>query len=128
MASFYVVGGEYADTNFKKIAEGKTEERYGPFASEQEAQAEWRALTGKTVDNAMIRYFIRADQTDETIEQYYVQGGEYSDASFTTIAKLETYGPFTKPEAIIFWRGITAKTVDNAMVRYGIASAAELRK
>ncbi len=126
--SFYVVGGEYADTNFKKIAAGKTEERYGPYATEKEAHDQWRALTGKTVDNAMVRYFIRGEQDDQG-EHYYVHGGEYADTSFTKIAagaSHEKYGPFTKQEAIIFWRGITAKTVDNAMMRYDIATEAEL--
>ena len=47
--------GEYADTDFEVIAEGKKLESYGPFAR-QEALNTWRALTGKTVDNAMIRY------------------------------------------------------------------------
>ena len=52
---YYVVGGEYADTAFTQIAAGHKEERYGPF-DEHEAHVCWRALTGKTVDNAMIRY------------------------------------------------------------------------
>lgn len=59
--TYYVVGGEYADTSFTVIAPGHTEERFGPF-EEQEAHICWRALTGKSVDNAMVRYFIRSTE------------------------------------------------------------------
>jgi hypothetical protein len=52
---WFVVGGEYADTSFDVIAPGKQLESHGPF-SRQDALNKWRELTGKTVDNAMIRY------------------------------------------------------------------------
>lgn len=52
---WYVVGGEYADTDFDVIAAGKTLEVHGPF-ERQSAMNKWRELTGKTVDNAMVRY------------------------------------------------------------------------
>ena len=62
---YYVVGGEYADTTFTQIAPGHVEERFGPFA-EREAHECWRALTGKTVDNAMVRYDLcTAEQLDQ---------------------------------------------------------------
>lgn len=131
-AKYYVVGGEYADTSFSRIAEGKTEERFGPF-SEKEAHDFWRGITGKTVDNAMIRFFIKSEG-DVGGKAYYVVGGEYADTSFTAIAAgktLETYGPFTKEEALKQWRSVTGKTVDNAMVRYDIATEdkiSDLRK
>jgi Domain of unknown function (DUF4170) len=51
---FFVLGGEYADTTFTRMQPGQEEERYGPF-SEKEAYDHWRSLTGKTVDNALIR-------------------------------------------------------------------------
>ena len=54
---WYVVGGEYADTDFCHLADGHELETYGPFPR-TEALAVWRALTGKTVDNAMVRYNI----------------------------------------------------------------------
>lgn len=57
-ARFFVVGGEYADTSFTEPAAGTTLERHGPF-EETEARNLWRSLTGKTVDNAMVRYDIR---------------------------------------------------------------------
>jgi hypothetical protein len=56
-AVWYVVGGEYATTDFTHIAEESRLESYGPFVR-REALAVWRALTSKTVDNAMVRYDI----------------------------------------------------------------------
>jgi len=124
---YYVVGGEYADTGFTQIAAGQKEERFGPF-DEREAHVCWRALTGKTVDNAMVRYFIRSED-EAASDEWYVVGGEYADTGFETIAagrQLETYGPFARQEALNKWRELTGKTVDNAMVRYDLCSAAEL--
>ncbi|MCR6632105.1 MAG: DUF4170 domain-containing protein [Magnetospirillum sp.] len=124
---YYVVGGEYADTGFTQIAAGHKEERFGPF-DEHEAHVCWRALTGKTVDNAMIRYFIRSDDNSAS-EEWFVVGGEYADTSFEVIAvgkQLESYGPFGRQDALNKWRELTGKTVDNAMVRYDLCSAAEL--
>ncbi len=118
---FFVVGGEYADTSFEKIVDGEDPEVYGPFP-EREAKEFWRSITGKTVDNAMVRYFLEpAEQPNKKI--YWVVGGEYADTTFTTIVEgqeLEVYGPFENREALGFWRGITAKTVDDALVRYDI--------
>ncbi len=118
---FYVVGGEYADTNFTIPAPGTELESHGPF-SEREAKICWRELTGKTVDNAMVRYFLKAaEQTNSKI--YWVVGGEYADTSFTKTAngkQIEVYGPFEKWEALGFWRGFTSKSVDDALVRYDI--------
>lgn len=118
---YYVVGGEYADTNFTVPASGAEIETHGPF-SEREAKICWRELTGKTVDNAMVRYFLKAaEQTNSKI--YWVVGGEYEDSSFTKLAtgkELEVFGPFEKWEALGFWRGLTSKSVDDALVRYDI--------
>jgi hypothetical protein len=125
---YYVVGGEYADTSFTTIAPGHAEERFGPF-EEHEAHECWRAITGKTVDNAMVRYFIRADET-QPAEQWYVVGGEYADTSFRDIASgrsLQTFGPFARKEAMDKWRELTGKTVDCAMTRFDLCSAEELR-
>jgi hypothetical protein len=55
--TWYVAGGEYADTDFSHLAPGQKLESYGPFPR-SEARAVWRALTGKTVDNCMVRYDI----------------------------------------------------------------------
>ena len=118
---YYVVGGEYADTNFTVPASGAEIETHGPF-SEREAKICWRDLTGKTVDNAMVRYFLKAaEQTNS--KKYWVVGGEYEDTSFTRLAagkELEVFGPFEKWEALGFWRGLTSKSVDDALVRYDI--------
>ena len=118
---FYVVGGEFADTNFSVLAPGTSLERYGPF-TEREAKIRWRELTGKTVDNAMVRYFLKAsEQSNKKI--YWVVGGEYADTTFTSLVRgkeLEVFGPFEKWEALGFWRGLTSKTVDDALVRYDI--------
>lgn len=124
--SYYVVGGEYADTSFTTIAEGRPEERHGPF-SEKDAHDFWRAITGKTVDNAMIRYFIKPDEAVAG-RVFYVTGGEYADATFTRIDHPETYGPFTRAEAMDHWRAVTGRTVDNALVRYDIASGDEVKR
>lgn len=124
---FYVIGGEYADTSFTIIAEGKAEERFGPLP-EKEAHDLWRSLTGKTVDNAMVRYRIKPVE-DVVGDVWYVVGGEYASTAFSRIAdghKLETYGPFSRPEALAVWRSITAKSVDNAMSRYDIVTPEEL--
>ncbi len=118
---YYVIGGEYADTNFTVPAPGTELEKHGPF-SERAAKICWRELTGKTVDNAMVRYFLKAsEQTNSKI--YWVVGGEYGDSSFTNLAagkELEVFGPFEKWEALGFWRGMTSKSVDDALVRYDI--------
>ena len=123
---FYVIGGEYADTSFKTIATGKTEERHGPL-SEKDAHDLWRALTGKTVDNALVRYRVKPVE-ESAGDQWFVIGGEYSGTDFVKIAegcKLETYGPFSRPEALAVWRSITSKSVDNAMARYDIVTPEE---
>jgi hypothetical protein len=129
IGNYYVIGGEYADTTFNSMAPGATEERYGPF-SEKEAHDTWRALTGKTVDNALVRYRIKpADEVAEAV--WLVVGGEYADVDFARIAlghKLETYGPFVRAEALAVWRSITAKTVDSALTRYDIVTAEELKE
>jgi hypothetical protein len=70
---FYVVGGEYADTNFVTLAAGHKLESYGPFPR-SEARAVWRALTGKTVDNAMVRYNIVGPEELEALKSASVQG------------------------------------------------------
>jgi hypothetical protein len=124
---FYVIGGEYADTSFTEIASGHEEERHGPY-SENEARDVWRALTGKTVDNALIRYRIRPEH-EVLGEVWFVAGGEYADTGFNKLAAghgLECYGPYSRPEARAVWRALTGKTVDNAMIRYNIVTAEAL--
>ena len=58
MAGFWVVGGEYADTGFERLAKGAREERHGPFMSYDEAYATWQARARATIDDAMVRFRI----------------------------------------------------------------------
>jgi hypothetical protein len=125
--TFWVIGGEYADTSFSALANGAEEERYGPF-TESGAHECWRALTGKTVDNAMVRYFVK-NEAAAPGKDFHVVGGEYSGTDFKTIVagkSLEIYGPFEKGEATAFWRGITSQTVDSALHRYDLVTTEEL--
>ncbi|MGE4063565.1 MAG: DUF4170 domain-containing protein [Rhodospirillaceae bacterium] len=121
---FYVIGGEYADTSFREPYPGTKLETYGPFATEREAKLRWRELTGQSIDNAMVRYFISSDEPGAaTRKNFWVVGGEYADSSFTRLAsgaELEVYGPFEQSEALGFWRALAAKTMDDALMRYDI--------
>ncbi|MGE4527272.1 MAG: DUF4170 domain-containing protein [Rhodospirillaceae bacterium] len=122
---FYVVGGEYADTAFARPASGVTLESRGPM-TEAEAHALWRELTGKTVDNAMVRYMV---EERDAAEPAYVVGGEYADTGFARLAQgkaLEVFGPFSPADALAQWRAKTASTVDSCLHRYDVVSAAEL--
>lgn len=121
---FYVVGGEYADTSFSRLAPGCEMESHGPM-SEREAHDLWRDLTGRTVDNAMVRYMVEERRATAPA---YVIGGEYADTSFRRLApgrELEVWGPFSPAEALIQWRAKTASTVDSCLHRYDVVSAAE---
>lgn len=118
---FYVIGGEYTDSSFSRPVEGQPLETYGPF-SEDEAKTFWRDITGRTVDNAMVRYVVKADDQIGG-DNFYVVGGEYADTTFTVLADgkaKSVYGPFTREEALSFWRGITSQTVDSCLHRYDI--------
>src|ERR1044071_8302385 len=114
MERYWVVGGEYEGTDFRRIAGGKGEQRYGPFDSFEKARAEWAARSMVAVDNAHVRYRIDKDDARE----YWVVGGRYADASFTRIAgggKEERLGPFkTERKALDVWRQKAWETVDDA--------------
>ena len=127
--NFFVLGGEYSDTSFSTIADGKAEERHGPY-SYAEARDIWRALTGKTVDNCLIRYRIKPE-SEVSGNVWYVAGGEYESTAFEHMApdhKFESYGPFSRAEAVAVWRAMTSKSVDNAMIRYSIVASRELER
>jgi len=91
--------------------------------------AMWRSLSAKSVDNCMVRYYVRAIE-EEDEEQWFVAGGEYADTNFNKIAKgekLEIYGPYgDRQQAVAVWRAITGKTVDDAHHRYDIVNAPRL--
>ena len=121
---FYVVGGEYADTSFREPFPGTQLETYGPFATEREAKVRWRELTGHSIDNAMVRYFIQSAATGAAkAKNHWVVGGEYADSGFSRLApgkELEVYGPFEHGEALGFWRALASKSIDDALMRYDI--------
>ncbi len=126
---YFVVGGEYADTTFTEFAIGHGEERFGPF-DERAAHECWRALTGKTVDNAMVRYFIRAEDK-RAGENWYVTGGEYAETDFIRMAPghpLEVYGPFDHESAMAKWRELAARTVDSALIRYDLCTKEDIEE
>lgn len=120
---YFVLGGEYADTSFTTLLPGRQEERYGPF-TEKEAYDHWRGLTAKTVDNALIRYRVRAAESPAE-QGWWVVGGEYADATFTRLnpdQQLQKLGPFARPEAMAVWRSMSTRYVDNALVRFQIVA------
>jgi hypothetical protein len=61
MARYWVIGGEYADTTFERLAAGAREERLGPFACYDDALQAWQARARATVDDALIRFRIVED-------------------------------------------------------------------
>jgi Domain of unknown function (DUF4170) len=58
MAEYWVVGGEYTDTDFKQLANDAKPEEYGPFHTYEAARKEWQARNMAKIDNAMVRYRI----------------------------------------------------------------------
>ncbi len=58
MERFKVVGGEYTDTTFTKLAPNTTEEVFGPFESYAAAKIKWAERAWRTVDNCYARYTI----------------------------------------------------------------------
>jgi len=55
---YWVIGGEYADTGFQRIAPGQKEERMGPFHSYADAYAAWQKASWRHVDQCYFRYRI----------------------------------------------------------------------
>lgn len=62
MASFWVTGGEYASTEFRELAKGEKPQRFGPFASYEDARAAWLAHSFANVDNCHVRFVIVQDE------------------------------------------------------------------
>ncbi|MGH6982593.1 MAG: DUF4170 domain-containing protein [Stellaceae bacterium] len=58
MSNYWVVGAEYTDTSFEKLAPGAREERLGPFASYRAAYQAWQARASATIDDPTVRYRI----------------------------------------------------------------------
>jgi hypothetical protein len=122
MASYWVIGGEYADTGFEEIVGGGTETRLGPFPTYEAAKAEWQRLAWATVDNAHVRYRIE-EEAGEAPLRFWVVGGVYSDTSFTKVAQggERWFGPFDSyAEAEAEWRRRAWASVDDALARFRI--------
>jgi hypothetical protein len=64
MQQFWVVGGEYRDTNFQEAVRG-SEEWYGPFKTYEAARQEWARHAWSTVDDCHMRYRIEQMDPDE---------------------------------------------------------------
>jgi hypothetical protein len=126
---FWVVGGEYTDTSFKRIVGGGEEERHGPFETYEAAEAEWSRLAWKTVDNCHFRYRVveAAAAGAEALLKYWVVGGRYADTSFRTIAgggREDWLGPFESyDQAEAEWSQLSWQTVDDCHARYRIVKA-----
>ena len=56
---FWVIGGEYRDTDFHHLIDG-TSQVYGPFQSYDDARTAWRERSVATRHQAMRRYTIAA--------------------------------------------------------------------
>jgi hypothetical protein len=126
---YWVVGGRYTGTDFKKIVGGGEEEGFGPFDTYEDAQEEWARLAWATVDDAHARYRIveRAAVGREARVAYWVVGGEYSDTTFCRIARggaEEWLGPFESyADAEAEWSRLSWATVDDAHTRYRVLKA-----
>jgi hypothetical protein len=120
---FWVIGGEYTDTRFADVVGGRPETRVGPFATYDEAKAEWARRAWASVDDAHARWRIEEEEGEQPSD-YWVVGGEYTDTRFTTPAEGQSeqrYGPFaTYEEAKAEWRRRAWATVDDAHTRFRI--------
>lgn len=117
---FWVIGGEYTDTDFVDIAGGGPPERHGPFESYEDARVEWARLSWDHIDDAHVRYTIDT----EDARAWWVVGGEYVDTNFEDIAgggEEERFGPFDSyREAQALWSQMSWRHIDDAHVRYRI--------
>jgi hypothetical protein len=121
---YWVVGGEYTDTDFSRLVDGTAEERYGPFDNYQAALATWRARSWATVDTATRRYRIVEERGPAAPKRFWVLGGDYTDTGFRDLvpgAREERHGPFDSYKAAHDdWQARAWATVDSATKRYRI--------
>lgn len=68
MSKYWVVGGEFTDTSFRKLAPGAAEERLGPYASYRAAHEAWQARARATIDDACVRFRI-VDETGREVRR-----------------------------------------------------------
>ena len=120
MKTYYVVGGEYTDTQFKDIVASNQQE-HGPFHSYKEAQDCWQAISMQNIDNALVRFQIK---TVEQPEKYWVVGGIYTSTRFEQLdpeLPVIELGPFNSwDEAEKHWRTQSMKYIDDALARFRI--------
>lgn len=117
--TYWVVGGEYTDTEFREIADGRPEERHGPFGDLAGARADWAARSMKFVDSAFVKFRIEHSGSHD----YWVVGGRYRNTDFTEIESGTEIrlGPFEDYAcALKEWRARSMAEVDDAHVRYRI--------
>lgn len=57
---FWVIGGEFEDTSFRRLADGRAE-ALGPFDSYDDAFRTWRQRSDRTRSAAHVRYTITAN-------------------------------------------------------------------
>ncbi len=65
MPQYWVVGGEYRDTEFVEAAPGRREEWFGPFDDYESAKKEWAKRAWQTVDDCYSRYRIERIDPDD---------------------------------------------------------------
>lgn len=118
--TFWVVGGEYADTDFIVIVGGGAPERHGPYTTYEDAKHEWARVSWEHIDDAHVRYTIDT----EDARAYWVVGGEYADTGFEEMAdgcQEERHGPFPSyEEAQALWQQMSWEHIDDAHMRYRI--------
>ncbi|QEX15477.1 hypothetical protein FRZ44_07610 [Hypericibacter terrae] len=122
MTHYWVVGGEYQDTNFDQPVAGTAVRRFGPFDTHADARAKWQELAWSTVDNAHARYRIEAEK-DQSPQNYWVVGCSYRDTSFRepVDGRENWFGPFASyDEAKAEWQKRAWSTVDDALSRFRI--------
>jgi hypothetical protein len=122
MTHYWVVGGEYQDTNFDQPVAGTAVRRFGPFDTHADARAKWQELAWSTVDNAHARYRIEAEK-DQSPQNYWVVGCSYRDTSFRepVDGRENWFGPFASyAEAKAEWQKRAWSTVDDALSRFRI--------
>ena len=127
MKNYWVVGGEYTDTSFAAIVGGGKEQSYGPFASDDAAEEEWKRRSWPSVDNCNVRFRIVEKEGDGIKHKFWVVGGEYVDTDFHEVlgGGAETWlGPFASiKDAESQWKRLSWESVDNCNIRYRIVEA-----
>lgn len=124
MRQYWVIGGEYESTTFKRIADGKQETREGPFDNYDAALKVWQTLAWQTVDNALAHFHIEEEELAgaDGKPTHWVVGGSFTDTTFQNWATPpERHGPFaTYEEAEKKWQELAWQTVDDATAMYRI--------